>query len=100
MAAAERACDRCTNEKFCLGCYPTVHAFPVMQKHQQLPIGEKSQEPAPCRTHHDEKLKYWCCRCYLLICRDCVFLEHKDHPYVLINDEANAFEIKVGISCM
>jgi tripartite motif-containing protein 56 len=100
MVVAEHACDRCPNEKFCLGCYQIVHAPPVMQRHQQFSIGEKLQELAPCRTHPDEKLKYWCHRCNLLICRDCVLFEHKDHSYVLINDEAKGFEIKVSISCM
>jgi hypothetical protein len=100
MVVAERACDRCTNEKFCLRCYQTVHALPVMQKHQQVPIGDKFQEVASCRTHRDEKFKYWCRRCNLLTCRDCVLLEHKDHVCVLINDEAKEFETKVGISCM
>jgi hypothetical protein len=97
MVVAEHACDRCTNEKFCLECYQTVHAPPVMQRHQQLSIGENLQEPVPCRIHQDEKLKYWCCRCNLLSCPDCVLLEHKDHPYVLINGEAKEFEIKVNI---
>ncbi len=81
-------------------CYQTVHASPVMQKHQQLRISQKFQELTTCTTHLDEKLKYWCRRCNLPICPDCILLEHKDHPYVLIKDEAKEFEIKVGISCM
>jgi hypothetical protein len=100
MVVAEHVCDSCTNEKFCLKCYQIVHAPPMMQKHQRLPIGDKLQELAPCRTHQDEKLKYWCRRCNLLICRDCILFEHKDHPYVLINEEAKEFEINVSISCM
>ncbi len=100
MTVAEHACDKCTNEKFCLECYQTVHTSSVEQKHQQLPIGVKLQELVPCRTHQDEKLEYWCDRCNLLSCPDCVLLEHKDHTYVFINEEAKGFEIKVNISCI
>jgi hypothetical protein len=98
VTVAEHVCDRCTNEKFCLECYQTVHVSHVIQKHQQLPMGIELQELASYRIDQDEKLKYWCHRCHLLICRDCVLFEHKDHPYVLINDEVKGFEIKVSIS--
>jgi hypothetical protein len=98
LVVAEYACNTCKNELFCSKCFQTVHALSVMQKHQGLSIGENLSEMVPCEIHIDEKLKYWCRGCNILICRDCLLFEHKDHKYALIIDVAKELETKVSTS--
>jgi tripartite motif-containing protein 56 len=93
---AEYGCDKCENESFCLECYKTVHASRVMQKHRQVPMTEQPLQIMLCGTHSDEKLKYWCDTCKILVCTACILLEHKSHQYDLIDKTAKEFEIKVS----
>lgn len=44
----------------------------------------------PCQKHSDEKLKLFCLKCNVVVCRDCILKDHKDHPYDLINDMADS----------
>ncbi len=99
LAVAECICDTCKNEKLCSECYQTEHTSCIMQKHQKLSNDKKLPEMVPCSTHKDEKLKFWCRSCNILVCRDCLLLEHRDHTYASINDVAKEVETKVSISC-
>ena len=44
----------------------------------------KAQE-LKCLKHKDEPLKLYC---YMLVCRDCILIDHKDHKYAFIVDAA------------
>jgi hypothetical protein len=90
-------CDKCENEIYCSECYETVHASRVMQKHQQIPVGDKAPEVKSCKIHADEKLKYWCHTCNTLVCTSCILLQHKSHDYNLIRSIAEELEVKVSI---
>ena len=39
------------------------------------------EEPKKCRLHSDESLKFYCETCSVLICRDCIVLQHLGHSY-------------------
>ncbi|CAF4606786.1 unnamed protein product [Rotaria sp. Silwood2] len=96
LVKAQYACDKCENEKFCSTCYETVHAPPVMQKHQRLSSDNKALETIPCVTHPKKQLEYWCLMCSKLICVDCLLFQHKNHSYVLFDDVMQGFKIKIN----
>ena len=41
-----------------------------------------------CQKHKDEPLKLYCYTCHVLVCRDCTLVNHKDHKYAFIVDDA------------
>ncbi|CAF3754566.1 unnamed protein product [Rotaria sp. Silwood1] len=96
-AHAIYACNKCENENFCSSCYETVHAAPVMQKHQRLFSHENPPETIPCITHPKKSLEYWCSKCSTLICIDCLLFQHKDHNYILLDDAIQGFKTKINI---
>ena len=51
-------------------------AFPMVQKEVK------------CGKHKDEPLKLYCRDCHMLVCRDCIIIDHKDHGYVFVVDAA------------
>ena len=46
------------------------------------------EEPKKCLLHSDESLKFYCETCSVLICRDCIVLEHSGHSYNRIDKVA------------
>jgi sugar lactone lactonase YvrE len=44
--------------------------------------------PLNCEKHSDEVLKFYCETCSMLICRDCIILEHSGHSYNRIENVA------------
>jgi hypothetical protein len=58
-----------------------------------MPLSEKLS--IFCNDHSEEKYKYWCQQCQLLLCRDCVLLKHKTHEYQAIEEAAT--EVKTMI---
>ena len=88
-------CDRCGNS-YCSECSTIVHAPPALQNHRPVAINEKLPEIASCLTHTDEKLKYWCHACDILVCRDCLLFEHKEHHYALMDQVARKLKSEVS----
>ena len=41
-----------------------------------------------CHKHKNEPLKLYCYTCHALVCRDCTLIDHKDHKYAFIIDDA------------
>ncbi|CAF1007132.1 unnamed protein product [Rotaria sordida] len=78
-------------------CYETVHAPPVMHKHQRLSSDQKSSETIPCIAHPKKPLEYWCLICSTFICVDCLLFQHEDHSYVLFDDVIQGLKIKINI---
>jgi len=93
---AEYICDKC-QENYCLECYQTTHAPRALQNHQKIFINKNVSGIPLCEIHTDVKLKYWCQKCHRSVCSDCLLIEHKDHPYNLINKAANELQTKVYI---
>jgi ribosome-binding protein aMBF1 (putative translation factor) len=44
--------------------------------------------------HSDEKLKYWCKQCEVLVCRDCLLFQHKDHTFSSLKEAASEAKTK------
>ena len=40
----------------------------------------------PCSKHPDEILKLFCITCDVVICRDCILMDHKDHEYNFVQN--------------
>jgi hypothetical protein len=47
-----------------------------------------------CINHSDEKFKYWCKTCEVLVCRDCLSLQHKDHTFLSLTEAASEAKTK------
>ena len=45
-------------------------------------------EPLMCPKHPDEKLKLFCFDCEVVICRDCIVIDHRDHRFSFVRDVA------------
>ena len=105
-------CDKCTNSpanarKFCRQCgyvceqCEQVHRnFKGFEEHEIVDFetlqgdirryGKVTTTQQKC-TMHAEKLKYYCCTCQHLICRDCFNIgEHKEHKYENISQSKKA----------
>ena len=39
------------------------------------------EKPLLCDSHRDEKLKFYCETCSVLVCRDCIAVDHSKHTY-------------------
>ena len=67
-------------------------------KHEVVDIGEKKGDENPlqniphkpmfCVVHSEEVLKFYCKSCEVLVCRDCLLFEHKDHQYYTVDEIA------------
>ncbi len=70
-----------------------------MKTHKPVPIHEK---PTLCNEHPNEQVRYWCENnskneeCQILICRECVLFEHKDHKFAPIDKVANKISEQVS----
>ncbi|XP_076343760.1 protein brain tumor-like isoform X2 [Tachypleus tridentatus] len=68
----------CSN---CVMAHQFMHCF---EGHRVLTLGElqsskdgtKSEKPIFCSHHRNETLEYYCRTCSVLICKDCVLVEH------------------------
>jgi predicted nuclease with TOPRIM domain len=56
------------------------------QSHTIVPLVEKVQ--SFCPDHPDEKFTYWCKKCEILVCRDCLLFQHKFHTFSSLKDAA------------
>ena len=45
------------------------------------PLDSIPHKPMNCQLHEDETLKVYCETCGILICRDCMAIEHSGHTY-------------------
>lgn len=52
----------------------------VYQDDNEMP--RITHPPVYCSQHGDEKLKFYCRKCEVLACRDCILVDHKDHNYI------------------
>ena len=96
--AATIFCSNC--RKFmCAGCRENHQSWQDLRNHNMYELDlfkdvEKNEKqifeimlpPQECRTpwHKDKILTYYCEECKVPICKDCTFVEHKNHPYAYI----------------
>ncbi|CAF1214218.1 unnamed protein product [Adineta steineri] len=85
-------CEKCAFH-YCEPCTKSVHSIKALQSHTIVPVSDKTH--SICLEHPDEKFKYWCTQCHMLVCRDCLLFKHKYHKYLSLKDAAT--EIKVNL---
>ncbi|CAF1573998.1 unnamed protein product, partial [Adineta steineri] len=78
-------CEKCAFH-YCESCTKSVHSVKALQSHTIVPASEKTH--SFCLEHSDEKFKYWCTQCHLLVCRDCLLFKHKYHTFLSLKDAA------------
>ena len=103
-------CDRCIETSngpavsFCVNCCDFLckvcskdhKTWRKTLSHELQPVGSSAKSdaksakpllktvpemPLNCQQHSDEALKFYCETCSMLICRDCIILEHSGHSY-------------------
>ena len=84
-------CDKCAFH-YCESCTKSVHSSKALQSHTIIPSVEKVQ--SFCMDHLDEKFKYWCKQCEVLVCRDCLLFQHKDHTFLPLKEAASEAKTK------
>ena len=114
----ELNCDRCIETangpavSFCVNCCDFLckvcskdhKTWRKTLNHELQPVGSSAKSdskstakpllknipetPLNCQKHSDEVLKFYCETCSMLICRDCVILEHSGHSYNRIENVA------------
>ena len=104
-------CVQCTSSRdavaFCCSCCLFLcgfckNAHKEMRKtmsHELIELGGKkvegvlpvvSRQPTYCAVHDDEKIKFFCQDCEMLVCRDCITVNHKDHERIECTEEGKA----------
>ena len=61
---------------------------------KQLPA-EKPPAPPTCTVHDEELLKMYCYDCDILICRDCILIDHKRHKYEFVKKVVSELKVKL-----
>ena len=103
-------CDRCIETSngpavsFCVNCCDFLckvcskdhKTWRKTLSHELQPVGSSAKSDAKsakpllesvpemllnCQQHSDEALKFYCETCSMLICRDCIILDHSGHSY-------------------
>ena len=98
----EVPCDDCVDDSpavsYCCECSIFLCSFCQKShqkrretiRHKLIEIGTNKphdkmphvpHKPMYCSQHTDEKLKFYCHTCQILVCRDCILVDHKDHKY-------------------
>ena len=105
-------CDDCVDDSpavsYCCECSKFLCSF-CQKSHQKrretvchklIEIGTNKlhnkmprvpHQPMYCSQHTDEKFKFYCYTCQILVCRDCIVVGHKDHElddYVKVTDSS------------
>ena len=78
-------CETCSNHHKIWRETHNHDLGPVVKSEPPINVPHK---PIKCCSHKDELLKLYCEKCKLLICRDCIIDEHKDHKHSLLDKVA------------
>ena len=83
-------CRQCA-EFICADCVKSHQKMKVFTSHKVVTLEELkkggakqilvSRPPPPKCSIHDELMKIFCFDCNLLICRDCIVIDHANHKY-------------------
>jgi len=98
---AKSMCFDC--ERFVCDFCITMHGrMEALKDHQIKTLEEITatvrpvmNKPKSCDKHFGEKLKLFCERCKVLVCRDCILIDHKDHEYSFIEDVVEKYKDKL-----
>ncbi|CAM4809107.1 unnamed protein product [Rotaria magnacalcarata] len=84
---AELWCKKCETA-YCSSCCKLAHVRSAFKSHVTVPIDSKPIVFIECSVHSDEKLKFWCDTCMILVCRDCIVVRHQGHACTEIYNAA------------
>ncbi len=96
--AVSFCCNEC--EFLCKVCTKDHKTWRKTLHHELINLSEKKKKgdvlkniphaPMTCNAHPDATLTYFCESHHILLCRDCVLLEHKSCEYQMIKSAAEA----------
>ena len=78
----------------------TVVSLDDITSNQQCVVRLRESTVLNCNEHEDEKLKFYCITCQIVVCRDCVLLSHSSHQVLtsekVIQKIKDEIEGKIG----
>ena len=91
------SCCDCRGLFLCASCVNVHKNVPATKYHTLMTLEDLSTSnckasvaPAStfphCQKHTEEQLKLYCQDCEMLVCRDCVLVQHKYHDYSFVDD--------------
>ena len=89
------SCCDCGGFFLCEGCVKIHKNIPATKYHDLMTLKDRSMptnsftsmKNSPlCQKHPEEPLKLYCQDCEVLVCRDCVLVQHKSHKYRFVDD--------------
>ena len=91
---AVASCCDCRRFFLCEHCVKVHKNIPATKDHYLMTLKKDmsftSVNSSPlCQKHPEELLKLYCQDCEVLVCRDCVLVQHKDHKYSFVDDLIN-----------
>ncbi|KAJ5071533.1 bonus isoform c-related [Anaeramoeba ignava] len=102
---AEEATERCEEcgVYLCKKCGEKTHSFQVLKSHHRVPYNSKnpeiSKENLTCPLHPNRMKEYFCTKCNMAICVDCIVLgEHREHDIVKLEHLAQGAETRVSLA--
>ena len=119
LKSSNIVCDKCPGSKavgYCKDCGKFVCDFclqvhtkwPELLGHTTISVTEMQNNVAEhvtlkksaknCEKHRDEQLKIFCETCSVVICRDCILGEHREHDYHLVSEVVQKHKAKVHTS--
>lgn len=80
-------CASCDNAHKYMRCFENHHVV-ILDKLRSSDEKVAIHKPIFCATHNSENLKYYCFKCQVPVCNECVVGEHKgaEHHYELIGE--------------
>ena len=92
---AVASCCNCSGFFLCEYCAKAHKNIPATKNHHLMSLKDIST-PKPslvsvkrsplCQKHPEEPLKLYCQDCEVLVCRDCVLVQHRSHNYSFVDD--------------
>ena len=94
-AFAISSCCDCRGFFLCASCVSVHKNVPATKYHALMTLKDLSASRASiatastfphCQKHTDEQLRLYCEECEVLVCRDCVLVQHKYDNYSFVDD--------------
>jgi len=99
-------CADCEN-LLCEDCYKSHGKMKILKSHKTVTVDDFIRMPKKvlntlshlqyCDNHSIQSLDLFCTTCNTLICRDCTYVDHKDHQYNFVDKLADVEREKVKL---
>ena len=99
-APIESYCCDCQHY-LCHDCIKIHKKFKSFRGHTAVPIEDlntdilQSSQTQYCTKHTKEPLKLFCDTCQMIVCRDCIVVDHHQHKYMFAEDARKKIESRV-----